>query len=318
VAKKVKLYLFILEMGLLFIVLMSVYLLLPNRHFRIIINQGETLSTISSKLKDNHLIISKKLFIKLVDFTNSSKKLKAGIYSFSCKDNMISILRTLRKGSKDNIKITIPEGSTIKQIAHIVSQKISIDEENFIKIATMRNIEGYLMPDTYFVVPGIDEEQIIDIMHNEFNKRITPNMLKRAKEINVDFKDIIILASIIEKEAAIAEERPIISAVFYNRLKKKIRLQSCATVLYAMGINKEKLTIKDTKFKSPYNTYLHFGLPPGPICSPGMASIDAALYPADVKSLFFVSKGNGEHLFADDLREHNKNKQEVSKVKRVS
>jgi UPF0755 protein len=297
---------------------MSVYLLLPDRHNRIIINQGETLGTISFKLKNNNLIISKNLFIKLVDFTGASKKLKAGIYSFSCKDNMITILKALRRGSNDNIKITVPEGNTIKQIANIIFQQIPIDEEKFIKIATMRNLEGYLMPDTYFVVPGINEEQIIDMMYNEFNKRITPNMLQRAKELNMDFKDIVTLASIIEKEAAVFEERTIISAVFNNRLKRKIRLQSCATVLYAMGIHKEKLTVKDTKFKSPYNTYLHSGLPPGPICSPGSASINAALYPANVKSLFFVSKGNGEHLFSDDLKEHNKNKQEVSKNKEVN
>jgi UPF0755 protein len=313
VAKKVKLYLSIIAIALLIII----FMLVPDRYSKIIIiiNQGETLDTISSKLKNNHLIISRNLFIKLVDFTGASKKLKAGIYSFSCKDNMITILKTLRQGSNDNIKITVPEGSTIKQIANIISQKIPIDEEKIIKIATMRNLEGYLMPDTYFVVPGIDEEQIIDMMYNEFNKRITPSILQRAREINMDFRDIVILASIIEKEAANSEERSIISAVFYNRLKKKLRLQSCATVLYAMGRNKEKLSIKDTKFKSPYNTYLHYGLPPGPICSPGSASINAALYPANVKSLFFVSKGDGKHLFSDDLKEHNKNKQEVSKNK---
>jgi UPF0755 protein len=309
--------LFILVITLLFVIfVLAYYLVLPHRQTTIVVSQGESLNSISTKLKNSHLIVSKKIFRALVNFTNSSKKLKAGIYTFSCKkDNMITILKTLRKGSKDNIRITVPEGNTIKQVAHIISQKIPINEEKFIKIATLRNLEGYLMPDTYFVVPGITEEQIIDTMYNEFNKRITPNMLQRAKEMNMDFKDIVILASIIEKEAVKPNERPIVSAVFHNRLKKKIRLQSCVTVLYAMDVNKEKLTIKDTKFKSPYNTYLHSDLPPGPICSPGIASIYAALYPANVKSLFFVSKSNGEHLFADDLKGHNKNKQEASKNK---
>ena len=121
-------------------------------------------------------------------------------------------------------------------------------------------------------------------------------------------KGIITLASIIEKEAVKPEERAIISAVFHNRIKKRIRLESCATVLYAMGANKARLTVEDTKLDSPYNTYRHFGLPPGPICSPGIESIRAALYPANTSSLFFVSAGNGSHLFSESLSEHIKNK----------
>lgn len=315
--KIVKIYLFILAFVVFIIIFSSVYLLLPDRQIKIVVNQGSTFFSVANQLKENHLILSKRLFIRLVSFTKSSNKLKAGVYTFSCKDTMFTILKDLITGSKNSIKFTVPAGNNIKQIAQIISKTVEIDKEKFIKIAMMRNLEGYLMPETYFVVPGVTEEQIIDMMYNEFNKKIIPSMLERAKEMNMNFKDIIILASIIEKEAVKPNERSIISAVFYNRLKKKLRLQSCATVLYAMGVNKEKLTIKDTKFKSPYNTYLHSGLPPGPICSPGVPSINAALYPADDKSLFFVSKGNGEHLFADDLREHNKNKQEVSKMKEV-
>jgi UPF0755 protein len=318
VAKKIKISLIALVLTTLIVIFLSVYLLLPDRHITIVVNQGATFFSIANQLKENHLILSKRLFLKLVDFKNAGSKLKAGVYTFSCKDTMVTILKDLITGSKNSIKFTIPEGSNNKQIAQIISKNIEIDKEKFIKIAAMRNLEGYLMPETYFVVPGMSEEQIIDMMYNEFNKKITPDMLQRAKEINMNFKDIVILASIIEKEALKANERPIISAVFYNRLRKNIRLQSCATVLYAMGINKEKLTIEDTKFKSPYNTYLHSGLPPGPICSPGIASIKATLYPAKVKSLFFVSKGDGQHLFADTLKEHNKNKQEVSKNKEAN
>ncbi|MDR1523476.1 MAG: endolytic transglycosylase MltG [Endomicrobium sp.] len=309
-AKKIRIFLIILVLSVIFL---SIYLLLPDRQITIVVNQGATFFSVANQLKENHLIVSKRLFMKIVRLTNSSNKLKAGIYTFSYKGTMVTILKDLTTGSKNNIKVTVPEGNNIKQTAQIISKTIEIDKEKFIKISTVRNLEGYLMPETYFVVPGVSEEQIIDMMYNEFNKKITPAMLLRAKEMNMDFKDIVILASIIEKEAVKPNEKSIISAVFHNRLKKKIRLQSCATVLYAMGINKEKLTIKDTKFKSPYNTYLHFGLPPGPICSPGVGSINAALYPSDVRSLFFVSKGNGEHLFADDLEEHNRNKQEVSK-----
>lgn len=276
------------------------------------VKKGDGGVSIATSLKENKLIYSKDLFLGLVKLTKSQGKLKAGVYSFSKKDGMFKILKNLKNGSKNTLRFTVPEGSNIKQIADIVSQTINIDKEKFIKIAQDKNLEGYLMPETYFVVHGETEEDIIRMMYDEFNKKITPEMYERAKEINVAFKDIVILASIIEKETGDREERQMIAAVFYNRLKKRIRLQSCATVLYAMGLNKTKLTVEDIKFDSPYNTYKHFGLPPGPVCNPGIESIKAALYPTDTRSLFFVSAGNGKHLFAENLIEHKQNRQKVN------
>jgi len=280
---------------------------------RVLVNvkSGETVSAVASRLKENKLICSDKLFLGLVKLTKSQNKLKAGVYSFSRKDGMFKILRNLRDGSKNLLRFTVPEGSNIKQTAEIISRVINIDKDKFIRIATDRNTEGYLMPDTYFVAPGMNEEQLIEMMREEFNKKVKAHMRKRAEDINVAFKDIIILASIIEKEAVKTEEKAMIAAVFYNRLKRNIKLQSCATVLHAIGINKAKLTTEDVKFDSPYNTYRHFGLPPGPICSPGMDSIKAALYPADTNNLFFVSAGNGFHLFAENFDGHKKNIQSV-------
>jgi UPF0755 protein len=141
-------------------------------------------------------------------------------------------------------------------------------------------------------------------------------MRRRAEEINIPFKDIVIMASIIEREAVKLEEKSVIAAVFYNRLRKKMKLQSCVTVLYAIETNKMRLTFEDIKFDSPYNTYKHLGLPPDPICSPGIESIKAALYPADTKDLFFVSDGNGRHLFAENFNDHKKNRQIVEKKQR--
>jgi UPF0755 protein len=273
------------------------------------VKKGDSFASVAARLKGNKLIHSKNLFLGFVKLTKSQGKLRAGVYSFSKKDGMFKILKNLKNGSKNALRFTVPEGNNIKQIADIVSQTIDIDKEKFVKIAQDKNLEGYLMPETYFVVPGETEEDIIKMMGDEFNKKIMPEMYGRAKEMNVAFKDIVIMASIIEKETVAREERQMIAAVFYNRLKKRIRLQSCATVLYAMGVNKTKLTIEDTKFDSPYNTYRHFGLPPGPICNPGIESIKAALYPADTKSLFFVSDGNGRHLFAKNLVEHKQNRQ---------
>ncbi|MDR0800717.1 MAG: endolytic transglycosylase MltG [Endomicrobium sp.] len=277
------------------------------------VRSGDSASVTAARLKKNKLIYSEKLFFCLVKLTKAQNKLKAGVYSFSKKDGMFKILRSLKNGSENLLRFTVPEGKNINQTAEIISRTINIDKEKFVKIAANRNMEGYLMPETYFVDPRISERRLVEMMYSEFNKKITPDMYKRAKEINVSFKDVVIIASIVEKEAVKQEERAIIAAVFYNRLKDNTKLQSCATVLYAMGINKAKLSSEDTKFDSPYNTYKHLGLPPGPICSPGIESIKAALYPADTKNMFFVSAGNGSHLFASDSYGHKKNRQIISK-----
>jgi UPF0755 protein len=297
-----------------FAIFFCALLLVSDDNVLISVQRGDSISEVASRLKENKLICSKKLFLGLVKITKSENKLRAGAYNFSRKDSIFKILKTLKSSSKNVLRFTVPEGNNIKQIADIVSQTINVDKEKFIKIAQDKNLEGYLMPETYFVVSGETEEDIIKMMHDEFNKKITPAMYERAKEMNVEFKDIVIMASIIEKEAVKPEEKPAISAVFYNRLKKKIRLQSCATVLYAMNameLNKAKLTIEDTRFQSPYNTYVHYGLPPGPISNPGMQSIKAALYPANTGSLFFVSTGDGGHLFAKKFDDHKQNKQKV-------
>ena len=288
---------------------------LPDTKVRIAVRSGDGAVSVARQLRDKKLIVSKTLFLLAAKADGSAGKLKAGYYEFSQKDGMFKILKDLVSGSNGLVKFTIPEGSNIKQTAEIIAEKSMIDKDKFIKIAADSGAEGYLMPETYFIAPGMSEEKIIDLMKKEFDKKVTPDMYERAKELGVPMKDIIIIASIVEKEAVKPDERTTIAAVFYNRLKKKIRLESCATVLYAMGVNKPRLSLEDTEFDSPYNTYRHYGLPPGPICSPGVDSIRAALYPANTSSLYFVSAGNGNggSLFADDLEQHIKNKQQSKK-----
>jgi UPF0755 protein len=278
------------------------------------VKSGEGASSVAAVLKEKKLIFSKNFFIAAARLTGASTKLKAGYYEFSRRDGSFKIIKILKDGSQSLIKVTIPEGNSVKQTAEIISQKIPINKDVF--TAAAREYEGYLMPETYFVAPTLNEENFIRIMREEFNKKVTPEMYERAAEIGFSMKDVIILASIVEKEAVKPEERAVIAAVFYNRLKKRIRLESCATVLYAMGVNKARLTVEDTEFDSPYNTYRHSGLPPSPICSPGIESIKAALYPANTGSLFFVSRGNGSHFFAENLEEHIKNRQEVKKIQK--
>ncbi|MDD2523852.1 MAG: endolytic transglycosylase MltG [Endomicrobiaceae bacterium] len=279
-----------------------------NNVVEVIIPKGSSPKAIATILKDSKLIYSEKVFIVLIKTFNYSKKLKAGAYEFKTKDNVFKIILKIKNGENSNIKLTIPEGFDIKKIGNILEEKGICKSENFIKIATEKKIEGFLFPDTYFIVPSSSEIDIINMMNDEFNKSFTKDMKERCKQLNMSVYDIITLASIVEKEAVSPKERPMIAAIFLNRLKKKMKLESCATVLYGLGINKERLSFEDLKFESEYNTYKYHGLPPGPICNPGIKSIEAVLYPATTDNLFFVSKGNGTHFFSSTFNEHVKNK----------
>ena len=237
-----------------------------------------------------------------------------------------------------SVRITIPEGYNIKQIAQLLYEKKLIKStDEFIDLTNKlkfdylfldeikRNenkLEGYLFPDTYEFDKKITEKEIIQRMLDNFNEKFIPIFYKKSKELKMTVDQIITLASIIEREAKINSDRKIVSSVFYNRLNNKNKslklLQSCATIQYIIfnkeGKVKDKLTEKDTKIDNLYNTYLYQGLPPGPIASPGILSIEAALYPENTNYLYFVAKGDGSHAFSKTLNEHNaaKNKYGVN------
>jgi UPF0755 protein len=282
----------------------------------VFIPKGSSPHKIAQILKDSDVISSPKMFLLLIKIKDYSKKLQAGLYDFNKKDSYFTILNKLKNGDSKNIKVIIPEGFNIKQIAKVLSENGICNENKFIELATSQNLEGYLFPNTYLLLPQMDEQEVIKIMNDEFNKFWTEEKEERLKQINKTKKDVIILASIVEREAVEDKERPVIAGIFINRLSKGIRLESCATVLYAMGVNKERLSFEDLKFESPYNTYRHKGLPPGPICNPGAKAIDAVLNPIITENLYFVSKGNGTHYFSSTLEQHVKNKI-VSKKKAI-
>ncbi len=291
-----------------FVLLIIFQVTREDKVVEVFIPKGSSPHKISQILKDSDVIYSKKLFIALIKFRGYSTKLQAGLYDFNKKDSLSSIIEKIKNGESKNIKVTIPEGFNIKQIAHALSQHNICNEEKFVSLATEQEMEGYLFPNTYFLLPQMDEQEVIKVMNEDFNKFWTKEKEDRLKQINKTKKDVIILASIVEKEAIADNERPIIAGVFLNRLAKGMRLESCSTVLYAMGINKERLSFEDLKFESPYNTYRYKGLPPGPICNPGAKAIDAVLYPEMTDSLYFVSKGNGTHYFSSTFEQHVKNK----------
>lgn len=291
---------------LLSLVNLMVFFLSPrySKTSLVTIEQGVTAQQVAELLEKESLISSKNYFLFLLRLRGGHRKIKPGIYEINSKESTWRIISKLVLGKSKKIKLTVPEGFTVRQIAQLIEEKGLGEKDRFLEIVEERKLEGYLFPETYFVDYDATEEEIIGIMVDQFNKVFTKEMEERGKKFKFTKRDTVILASIIEKEAVKDEERPLISAVFHNRLKKRWYLESCATVQYALGEHKEKLTYKDVKVDSPYNTYIHFGLPPGPICNPGLAAIKATLYPAQTDLMFFVTKGEGTHRFSKYYQKH--------------
>jgi UPF0755 protein len=276
----------------------------PAKTSLVTIEQGMPAQRIAEILKHEGLIPSKNYFLILLRVRKAQNKIKAGVYEIDSREGTGQIIEKLVSGKCKTVKLSVPEGFTARQIAELIEQKGLGKKDRFLQVVEEKRLEGYLFPGTYLVIYGTLEEKIIDIMVDQFNKVFTKEMEEKGKEFNFTKKDTVILASIIEKETAKDEERPLISAVFHNRLRKRWYLESDATVQYALEKHKEKLTYKDLKVDSLYNTYTHFGLPPGPICNPSLRSIKAALYPTKTDLMFFVAQGEGTHRFSRYYKKH--------------
>ncbi|MDH5174194.1 MAG: endolytic transglycosylase MltG [Elusimicrobiota bacterium] len=300
---------------LLSLVNLMVFFLSPRygKTALVTIEQGMTAHEVAELLEKEGLISSKNYFLFLLRLRGVHRKIKAGIYEVNSKESTWRVISKLFLGKSKKVKLAIPEGFTARQIAQLVEEKGLGEKDKFLEIVEQKKLEGYLFPETYFIDYDTSQEEIVDMMVGQFNKVFTQGMEERGKKFKFTKRDTIIMASVIEKEAVKDEERPLISAVFHNRLKKRWYLESCATVQYALGEHKEKLTYEDVKVNSPYNTYIHFGLPPGPICNPGLAAIEAALYPAETDLMFFVTKGEGTHRFSKYYQKHLEVQKEKSK-----
>ena len=253
-----------------------------------------------------------------VRLSGGAKSLQAGEYQFDKPLNLPQVLDKLRRGLVYYYRVTIPEGLTLAEVAARLAHEGLGSKEAFLQAMQQgrlvgdldpvaKNLEGYLFPETYFLNRTDKEEQMVRAMVSGFRDIWTLQRSQRVQELNLTTREVIILASMIEKEAAVAEERPLISAVFHNRLRKKINLACDSTVIYAVTLQKEYDGVihqNDLELDSPYNTYLYPGLPPGPIANPGLESIDAALHPALVDYLYFVSQNNGWHFFSSNYRDH--------------
>lgn len=280
------------------------------------IKSGETFGKINYRLGEQDLIFSKKLFHRYCQLKEKMTKFQVGRYRIETGTNMLSLIEQLSSGQSIQISVTIPEGKNLFQIANIVESKKICPAKEFINLAKNpsfvkqlnlpgERVEGYLYPDTYRFSEGLPCKDVISKMVETFNQQ-TKDVDFSASSFSK--KDLIILASVVEKETGAAHERPMIAGVFHNRLRKRMRLQSDPTTIY--GIYESfngNLRKKHLQEKTPYNTYKISGLPIGPICNPGRKAIEAVLKPADHEFLFFVSQNDGTHVFAKNYADHRKN-----------
>lgn len=276
------------------------------------IPSGTNAKEIVDVLEKNEIIRKNNYTFRiLIKIMKLEDQLKYGEYDLSSSMSMLQILDKLVKGEVITYKITIPEGYTSAQIAELLDKKEIVEKESFLKLVNNgeKSWEGYLFPDTYEVPKQYGAENMVKIMLSNFNQIAIENKFAdKAEKIGFSMEEIIILASIIEKESKFTEERRQVSSVFHNRLKKNMKLQSCATIQYILEEPKEELDESDLKIDSLYNTYLHKSLPPGPISNPGLDSIIAALEPEEEDYFYFVLGENGKHIFSRTYQEHLKNK----------
>lgn len=295
------------------------------------IPSGYSTHQIAKLLKEKNLIKNDWFFVWRAKILKADGKLKAGKYLLSQNMTVDQIIEKIAAGKSemDVFKVTIPEGYTVKDIAKKLAQIGLVDEKKFLEVAQngdfeysfLKNIprdrpnrlEGYLFPDTYFIPVNADEKEIINMMLKRFEEVYNTVIKDNAQRMGMTPDEIVIVASIVEKEAVLDRERPIIAGVIYNRLKKKMKLELCPTVEYALGTHKEVLSYQDLKVDSPYNTYEHYGLPIGPICNPGLKSIEAALNPSKHDYYYFVARGDGTHIFSRTYQEHLKAQREVER-----
>lgn len=281
----------------------------------VLIERGMSLRAIAERLEEHEVISDKDLFMILGRFYRKGETIKAGEYQFTTSMLPTEVLDMLQDGKIFFRTATIPEGYTTFQIAELLDKLGFADQEKFLELAFSKelaaelkieadNLEGYLFPNTYYIDRDMDEEALIRKMVHEFWQVMTPDLQAEIRQKGFTVHQIVTLASIVEEEAQVGEERELISAVYHNRLQIKMKLDSDPTVIYGLKSFNGNLTKADLQTDTPYNTYTRRGLPPGPISNPGEASILAAVRPANVKYLYFVSKNDGTHEFSTNYNDH--------------
>jgi len=292
---------------------------------RVTIPQGATLRVSADSLARAGVVLYPRFFRVYASFRRGDRAIKAGTYMLRPHEGWGTVLDALRRGKGLVHIVTIPEGFSIGQIAPLLESKLGQPADSVKAAVTdtallhqldvpTKTLEGYLFPDTYTFAEGTTSRTAVDMMVRRFEQVWKPEWTARLDTLHLSRNDVMALASIVEKEARLPEERPVIAAVYMNRLRANIPLQADPTVQYALGKHVARVYYKDLEVESPYNTYKHAGLPPGPIASPGKPSIEAALYPANVPFIYFVAFPDGHHEFRRDLAGHEQAKLQARKA----
>lgn len=281
--------------------------------------QGMSGGRVADLLEEENLISQALFFRVLLKVTGAEQQLKAGYYLLNPTMSPLEILDHLRTGDVTIERVVIPEGYEIRQIAGLLADRGLADRERFIELAgkaslvyadnlpldlPIDSLEGYLFPDTYHFSWDQTEEDLIGQMVNRFIQIVETRIKDKLLKSPFSLHEVVTLASIVEREIMADEERPIVASVYLNRLAANMPMQADPTVRYVMTEDRPRVLYRDLEIDSPYNTYLNHGLPPGPIASPGLASLLAVLEPADTEYLFFVSRGDGTHQFSRTFEEH--------------
>jgi UPF0755 protein len=294
----------------------------PGDRTFISIPRGTNAAGVAQILSESGIPIHPVVFRIASLLTRSDTKLGSGTYELESKVSIRNLLAMFRRGAGHAIPVRIPEGATLGEVADRLAATLPVNRDTIIELAGdeayadsllpgATGLNGCLYPDTYFFTLDTTEREALATMVKRFRQIYEEEIGSMASTDGLTRREIVILASIIEKEARVPMERKIISGVFHNRLEIGRPIESCATVRYALDKQIGALTFKDLQVDSPYNTYIHSGLPPGPIGNPGRASLDAAVRPADVDYLYFVARGDGSHIFSKSLEEHNRAKRSI-------
>jgi UPF0755 protein len=322
-------FLFIFVMGWIFY--FSIFHIAhPSDDFKnetryLIVRRGQSLTEIASSLEKMGAISSKSNFILYSKLFGKTKKMKTGRYAIRPHDSIADIIDVIVRGYATPFNVSIPEGFTMAEMAGLLHSTIDMDIDGFRELISdpnlmdslgveADNLEGYLAPSTYQFFYEEKPAKVVSKMTEHFFVSLPDSFEVKANQLGLTFHEAVTLASMIEEEAMIDSERPVIAAVYLNRLKKRWRLECDPTVIYALGGLDRPLYRKDLKIDSPYNTYKYFGLPPGPISNPGVESLRAAVNPAKSDYMFFVARGDGSHVFTRTHRDHINAKNSIKRL----
>jgi len=299
-----------------------------NSVYSVNIDYGSTSKKVANLLEKNNIIRSSFAFNVVINILGYDNQLRAGYYEISPENNIFEVIDIIRKGRVATFKVSIPEGSTLKEIISRFEEKTLYSKNDYLNIAQnielnkkyltknsdsiKYKLEGFLYPDTYKIQKNYKPEQIYKLMLKEFEDKWLSKLKDKADNSKYSISELVTMASIVEKEAKLKEEKPIIAGIIYNRLEINMKLQIDATVQYVLPVRKERLLYSDLKIESKYNTYLHQGLPPGPISNPGDASLNAVLNPQKTEYLFYFARKDGSHEFSETYQEHLEKQNELN------